>query len=839
MRSRPNLPRLRRILIGALGVFAAAASLTTAGVAHAGNGSSAVGAAGVVPAGAVRIGVTASHTMIHIDVVLVPRNPVGLMRYAIDVSTPGSPLYHHYLSPGQFPRLFGPAEAAIDNVLAWLRETGLNPGAVASDHLSIPLTATARQLESAFGITFARYRLNGRTGYSNTSAPRLPANIAAHVEAIVGLDDLITQEPMLVAPSKASLARSVSSAERWPQARRPANELTGGPQACSAAVNETHGTGAFTANQLAYAYEFSALYRAHDLGHGITIGIVEFSEPNLRSDISAYQKCYHTHTTISYVKVDGFNLKGPGEGEAALDIETILGLTPAASIVVYQAPNNFTGVYDIYRTIIDQDRVRIISESYGLCEHYQDRAAAYAANILYEQAAVQGQTIVDSTGDSGSEGCFFNDDDASRVSADFPASDPFVLGVGATTIFDLVARPGEAVWNERSAQEGAGGGGRSVLFPEPYYQRNFKIRSNGRAVPDVSADADPLAGYVFFYRGAWSVVGGTSASAPLWAALLALTDAKCPSSPVGWVAPNLYFTASPRVKAIVLNDISRVSGSLNNNDYTGKGHGHYPVGPGYDLGTGLGSPVGGVLATALCRYGAGEQGYWLATADGHVYAFHAPDRGSLAGRHPGSRVVGIATDRATNGYWLVTSRGKIVAFHAPFHGSAHVSSPVVGIASDASGSGYWIVTANGQVYAFNAPNLGSPQHVASKVVGIAGDPQTNGYWIVTAKGRVYAFDAGKYRAVRLSDVVAIASDTLQQGYWLITGKGQVYPFHVPSYGSLPSDNGVGRVVGMAVDTFSGGYWIATATGHVAELFAIWHGDHPGSPSAVVGIASTH
>jgi subtilase family serine protease len=789
-----------------------------------------VGMAGIVPPGSALVGALPGTTVLHVDLVLQPKDPAALARYAAEVSTPGSPLYHAYIPRGQFAAMFGPSGATISGVYAALRARGLRPGAISADHLSIPVTAAATQIESAFGVGMARYRLAGAgTGYANTSAPALPAALAAHVQAVVGLDNLARMQPLATKPVQPQATRPTTS-----KTATTVGEPTGGPQPCSGASAE-QSNGGLTADELAYSYEFSPLYESSDFGAGVTVGIVEFGEPNLPSDIAAYQSCYGTSAQVSYHQVDGFKQTGAGEGEAALDIEVVAGLAPGASIVVYQAPNTGAAPYDVYRTIVDRDTARVISESYGLCEFYQDRHAALALHTLLEQAAVQGQTVVASSGDTGSEGCLDNDSVPRRLSVSFPASDPLVLGVGGTTLSTVQPRPGEAVWNERSSGNGAGGGGKSTLFAEPKFQASFGIKSKVRQVPDVSADADPLTGYVVYHSGAWVHFGGTSGSAPLWAALLALTDAKCPTSPVGWVNPALYHAASPAAKTIVLDDISTVSGSLNNNDYTGAGHGNYPVGKGYDMATGLGSPIGGALATQLCKAGAQPHGYWLVTADGHVYAFGVPSYGSVAS--PNSPVVGIAGDRQTGGYWVVTAKGKVYAFHAPGRGSAHSASPIVGIAPDKAGSGYWLVSARGQVFAFHAKSLGSVTNPGSKVVGIALDQQTGGYWVVTAKGRVFAFDAGSYPGENLSDVTGIAGDQKRQGYWLVTASGKVYAFGVHGFGDMPFSK-VGKTIGIACDPASGGYWLVTANGHVAGLSAVWHGDEPGTTSQVAGIASS-
>lgn len=831
MRGRPRCLSVRGLTAGLVSVTAAAAFLATAGTAQAVPSPRPVGAAGVVPAGSVRTGALPASTTLHIDVALQPRDPAALAQYATEVSRPGSPLYHDYIARGQFAGMFGPTSATINAVYAALRARGLNPGAISSDHLSIPVTATAAQVESALSVGLASYRLaRGGTGFANTSAPRLPASVASQVQAIVGLDNLALPHPFATAPTKAS-ARVTSS-----KPMHPNGEPTGGPQPCSSAAGQ-QGSGGLTADELAFAYKFSPLYQSSDFGGGETVGIVEFGEPNSTSDIAAFQSCYGTHTKISYDKIDGFHMTGPGSGEAALDIETVLSLAPSANIIVYQAPNTGASAYDIYKVMVDQDRARVISESYGLCEHYQPKSAALAVTTLYEQAAVQGQTIVASSGDTGSEGCLDNDGVRTRLSVNFPASDPFVLGVGGTTLSDInTSPPGEAVWNERSIQAGAGGGGKSTLFSEPLFQELFGIKTTVREVPDVSADADPETGYVVFWDGGWTIIGGTSGAAPLWAALLTLTDAKCPSSPVGWADPAVYFVDS----SATMNDIVKVSGSLNNNDYTGQGGGHYAVGTGYDMATGLGSPIGGALATQICDATVQPNGYLLATTNGHVYAFHTPFHGSMT--HPSSRIVGIAADSQTTGYWIVTVKGHVYAFDAPNRGSVRSpSSAVVGIAANKAGNGYWVVTSTGHVYAFHAAYHGSVRNPGSKVVGIALDPQTGGYWVVTATGKVFAFDAGRYRGKSLSNVTGIAANRLtgHDGYWLVTASGRVFNFgKAPNLGSMPFGQ-VGKTVGIASWPTSNfqAFWLATFNGHVAAFNAEWHGDKPGTSNTIVGIAS--
>jgi hypothetical protein len=842
-------PRGRRLTAGVTAVTSLAAVgafLATGGPAQAGTAAVPVGAVAPVPRGAARIGAVPGSTAVRVDVVLAPRDPAALTQYATDVSTPGSALYRDYLSPGGFTAAFGPTGAAIATVRSALRARGLHPGTISANHLSIPVTATASQLESAFAVHLARYRLSGgRTGFANTSAPVLPAAAAAAVQAIVGLDSLVQLQPLMARPDAAPAGKLSRPHTPQPQVK------TGGPQPCQAAIaaaseNLPFGEG-FTADQLAFSYRFSALYQAQDLGSGQTVGIEEFGEPNLASDIRSFQKCYGLHNKVTYQAVDGFSQTGAGLGEAALDIETVSMMAPQANVLVYRGPNTLAAEYDVLNAITTQDRARVVSISYGTCEKFMSSSLASSLNVLYEQAAVQGQTFVASSGDRGSEGCLQVDDKPSELSVNFPASDPFVLGVGGTTIVNLTSPPGELVWNDGGDGDGAGGGGKSTLFAMPQYQKKYlKVSSGVREVPDVSADADPEAGYVIFHSGQWLIVGGTSASAPLWAALLSLADERCSGTPVGFVNPTMYFVFSSADKVIVGNDIVASSSFPGNasNDYTGDGGGHYKVLAGYDMATGLGTPRAGALAGQLCKFSAQQQGYWLTTATGQVFAFHAPGHGSLAGKHLASKVVGIAGDPHTNGYWLVTAKGKVYAFGAPSHGSVtgKLASAVVGIAADPAGTGYWLVTARGRVYAFGAPRHGSLSSTSSPVAGIAADPFTQGYWVVTASGKVHAFAAGRYPATTISGTVTgIAADPLHQGYWLVTAAGQVVGFHVATGGSMPGAGRLGKLIGIAGDRASGGYWLATATGHVAAIKAAWHGAHPGQSARdpVVGIASTH
>jgi subtilase family serine protease len=569
-----------------------------------------IGSAPGVPRDAHIAGAVATTTPIHITVTLKPRNPAGLAAFAQDVSTPGSPLYGRYVTPAQFARRFGATPAAVRAVESSLKGHGLVPGRVSANSLSIPVTATAGQLSHAFSTSFAHVALaSGKTAIVNQQAPSVDPGVAGDVQAVIGLDTLSTAKPLLVRSHRAATAATPHVV--------PA---TGGPEPCAAASSVGATMGGFTSDQIAAAYGLSGLYQSGDEGAGQTVAILEL-EPYDPGDIAAFDQCYGASTMPTNVSIDGGAGSGAGAGEAALDIENVIGLAPQAKIDVYEGPNSGTGPFDVMSAIISQRAAQVVTTSWGQCEELEGFGQASSENTLFQEAAAQGMTIVSASGDDGSEDCFPT---PATLQVDDPASQPFVTGVGGTT---LTASPttgahlGETVWND-GPSIGASGGGISSFWQMPAYQKDapgslhvINGNSSGepcsapsgdcREVPDVSADGDPNTGYVIYWNGSnsavppatvgWQVVGGTSAAAPAWAALIALTNASagCAGTRVGFANPALYHAGA----AAFSSDFSDVTSG--NNDMTGA-FGLYPAGSGYDMATGLGSPNGTALAEALC-----------------------------------------------------------------------------------------------------------------------------------------------------------------------------------------------------------------------------------------------
>ena len=592
-----------------------------------------IGNPALVPKGATETGAVSSGQHVSAAMVLEPNNRAGFAAYASAVSTPGSALYRRYLSPAAFAASFAPTQSTVSETEASLRSSGLVPEPERDHGLIIPFAGTALGVEKAFHTSLVGVRLpGGLTGRLAISAPAVPAAIAAKVAAVVGLDDVSDK------PGYGSFAirlpGTVSAAAAAIRLSGTAPRSAGGPHACAAATKFAQLTNGNTEDQVAHAYGTDNLYTSGNLGAGQTVDIFEL-EPFAMSDIAAFDKCYFgaSHTDlIRRVAVDGGAGTGPGSGEAALDVEEVSGLAPAAKLDVYEAPQDFASWLDEEAAIVGDDNASVVSTSWGTCEDEFDQLSPgfqQVENVLFQQAAVEGQSWFAASGDSGSEGCSRNNPADTDLTVSDPATQPYVTGVGGTSLLAPTNPPTEVVWNDggiAGSTGGGGGGGISKLWQMPSWQSGLAVpgvrnRSSSnipcgaasgvycREVPDVSASADEYHGDTVFFDGAWTAFGGTSVAAPKWAAITALSDALCSSEklkPIGFANPALYRIASHAgTYSQAFNDVTQ-----GDNDVLGLHAGAYPATSSYDLASGLGTPrVAGPagkpgLASLLCADGS-------------------------------------------------------------------------------------------------------------------------------------------------------------------------------------------------------------------------------------------
>jgi kumamolisin len=330
-------------------------------------------------------------------------------------------------------------------------------------------------------------------------------------------------------------------------------------------------------------------------GTGQTIALIELGGGFVQSDLDSYFGSLGiTPPSVTAVPVDsGSNAptgdsNGP-DGEVTLDIEVAGSLAPGASQLVYFAPNTDQGFADaISAAAHATETPTVISISWGGPEDSWTAQSRDAMDEACADAVALGITVLVAAGDNGSA----DGESDGAVHCDFPASSPHALGCGGTSL-RLDSSTGqiasETVWNDGS-QGGATGGGVSAVYPVPSWQAGAGVPGSGRGVPDVSGNADPETGYQILVDGQSGVVGGTSAVAPLWAALVSRLAQRA-GKPLGLLQNTLYAGVAPGVSQAGLYDI------------TSGGNGAYAAGPGWDACTGLGSPDGPALADLFASKG--------------------------------------------------------------------------------------------------------------------------------------------------------------------------------------------------------------------------------------------
>lgn len=455
------------------------------------------------------------------------------------------------LSREDFARRFGARPGDIAAIRAFARAHGLGIEQESPERRTVVLTGTVGQFGPAFGVDLRTYRL-GKLAFRGRVGPiLLPEELHAIVDAVLGLDERPQAKPHF--------------------RRRP----------------RTAGAASFTALQLAALYAFPP-----SAGQGETIGIIELGGGYRASDIQSYFAALAlAPPKLVDVPVDGGSNAPTGDpdgpdGEVELDIEVAGAIAPAATIAVYFAPNTDAGFIDAVTTAVHDtvNRPTVLSISWGGPEPSWTQQALTALDQAIQEATALGITVCVAAGDNGSSDGVSGGGDH----VDFPASSSYALACGGTSLRASGGRiTSEIVWND-GADGGATGGGVSSVFALPTWQEGLQVAKTGgqsaplarRGVPDVSGNADPDTGYTVTVDGQSTVIGGTSAVAPLWAGLIARVNATR-GAPSGLVQPALYAAHG------VCNDITQG----NNGDFA--------AAPGWDACTGLGSPDGTAVAAAI------------------------------------------------------------------------------------------------------------------------------------------------------------------------------------------------------------------------------------------------
>ncbi|MER7579848.1 protease pro-enzyme activation domain-containing protein [Kitasatospora sp. NPDC097691] len=500
---------------------------------------------------------------ISVAVSLKLRNTDALDRFLAAVATPGTPEFGKYLTPEQFTARFGPTQADVEQVKAYLAQQGLTVSDVSANRQVVNARGTAAQVSQAFGTHESAYvdPQMQRSFFANDDAASIPSSLASVVQGVSGLDNHPVRKTHLVKPGSLS-----------------PNAATASPSGMSPAQY----TGAYNLNKTGAD------------GTGVTVALWEFDGYS-KTNLTTYDSQFGlTGPAVSTVSVDGANYDskpGEGQGEVELDSEIVRGAAPKATQLLYEAPNSDQGEIDMANKIVADNRASVISISWGSCEPDTTPASMTAVDNAFKQAAAQGISIFSASGDDGSRDCTRSTSGATVKAVDFPASSPHQTGVGGT---NLKVGSGNA-YSSESAWSTAGGGV-STVFGKPSWQTGTGVSGTMRTVPDVASNADPQSGFSIYTAGGWQVYGGTSAAAPLWSGYAAQFNqkAKAAGQPVlGEASPRLYSVANSSAYGSTFHDVTTGA----NQDFSTKS--------GYDQVTGWGSPVADALTTALLGGGGG------------------------------------------------------------------------------------------------------------------------------------------------------------------------------------------------------------------------------------------
>jgi subtilase family serine protease len=550
------------------------------------------------PAGSVPAKATESF-----DLLLTLRNAAGAQAFVRQVSTPGSALFHHYLTDAEWIARYAPATASIAKAESWLRSEGLTVGTVAKDRLFVTVTGTAAQVEKAFGVTLGYYKVNGHTVQLANGALSVPTSLAGIVSGAVGVNQEVATTDLSV-----QAATPAAAAAAKPNQEPPPPPGFRNPQPCSAywgQKTDTADSGSlykpytsplpydicgYKPAQLRGGYNLTGLARSGDSGAGVAIAIVDaYDSPTLLSDAQKYFQLNDSGHPLSAGQF--FNVEPAtvdqeaacgGSGwfaEQALDVESSHAMAPGAAILFVGAQDCFNNSLLNALTTAVTSGAAVVTDSWGdpagdLLDDVADRTA-FDDTFLVADAT--GVSVLFSTGDEGDDFADFG-----LTAPDYPASSPFITAVGGTTleVNKSSQRAAEYGWSTAKQTlcavtsttcgsattpagslnwQAGGGGGTSYSYTQPYYQAPvvplaLALRNEAlfgpqllRVIPDMSMDADAQSGMLIgltqtFPNGTYYAQfkeGGTSLASPLLAGVIADVDQRA-GIPLGFLNPVLY-----------------------------------------------------------------------------------------------------------------------------------------------------------------------------------------------------------------------------------------------------------------------------------------------------------
>lgn len=578
-------------------------------------------------------------------VYLSMRDQAGAESTAQSVSDPSSKSYQQYLTPQQVTDRFAASDDTVGAVRNWLSGAGFSIGDVPANKAYVEATGTADEVEQAFGVGLAKYKVDGQVLRAADKELSVPAGLANDVLGVVGVDQaaqLLKPDHTDGTPNDVPPSAGFRNA---PPCSQYFGQKTDTTDPAYAGKQEPYVTCGYTPSQLRSAY---GIDNAPSDGRGTTVAIVDaFASPTLYQDAAEYARRNDPGNPLkrSQFSEKVFPTNSAAEppdqcdaagwyGEQTLDVEAVHGMAPGANILYVGGSDCQDSSLDsALNWIVAGHKADVVSNSYGDAGEDIPADEVKVWNQIAVQAALEGISVLFSSGDNGDEA-----KNIGTVSADFPASDPWVTAVGGTSLavgkdgkkqFETGWETGKSTLTNGTYTPGApgayttgSGGGTSVLFGEPFYQQgvvpdalaqeNQTGHNKGRVVPDLSAVGDPNTGFLVgqtqtFPDGVYYDqyrIGGTSLASPVLAGIVAVSDTLTHVHH-GFLNPLAYQVAS---HTPAISDVRHVDGAVERVDYadsvdaaqgtiTSVRTFDYPnltihTSNGYDNVTGLGSPNG-------------------------------------------------------------------------------------------------------------------------------------------------------------------------------------------------------------------------------------------------------
>ena len=590
-------PRLRRAAAITAGVATVIGmSFIGAGSASAADRTTFAGSKPAWATATAQSGTPAPDTSIEGELYLPLRNEAGAEALATAVSSPLSPLYRHPMSPDAWIARYSPTRANSNSVVKYLKSQGVTIISVPKSREYVVFRGTADQLNAIFSASLETYNYSGRQLVAPSVAPSLPTAVGSLVSGI-SIDqgrtlthpDSIAQGDIPLPAGPQSFAKQTPTIAT-PTIVAPCSSYIGQftatvPPAYGTTTVNTNNCG-YAPSQLRAAYGVQSLANARINGAGQTVAIIDaYASPSIVEDVNTFsanagepslrpgQYNQIIPAVNTFADQDACQDPSGWQTEQTLDVESVHGLATGANIL-YVGGYNCEGGLDIAQsTILDNKLSNIISNSYSDATEALPTDVLAGENALYVQAAGEGIGEYFSSGDDGDLTAI-----QEPAGPTFPDTDPYVTSVGGTSLG--IGKTGniafETGWGDDFDQiistngtlsyknplpgpifAGGAGGGTSVVFAEPSYQKGVvpsALSGGFRVTPDISADADPYTGYQIGYRpilddtsptlpnvGAYQAVtyGGTSLASPLVAAQIAIVQ-QATHSAIGFANPTLY-----------------------------------------------------------------------------------------------------------------------------------------------------------------------------------------------------------------------------------------------------------------------------------------------------------